>query len=250
MAGAQRAGLRRTTPSRAAGPRRICGPGSPSRGSTRPASCSPSRPGPRVATAAHCSASTGPRCTAPGPTWRPAYSPGPPAAHIAGDHAHDPIGEVYVLGVDPAAHGTGLGTGADPRRAAPSARPRPGPGDALRRRVQQPGRALYERTGFRPLVHGHLLPPRSVPPGSGRRCERRTHQRTRHAPGSIPPAATATNPNGAVYPNVIRTGEARHLPGQRQFARPFTRRREPATCPPYRPCQPDRSPAPRRSRRG
>ena len=71
---------------------RTCGCARPSRGSTRPASCSP------AATTARCSASTGPRCTR--------------------RRRRPPIGEVYVLGVDPAAQGAAARAGADRRRPA------------------------------------------------------------------------------------------------------------------------------------
>ena len=97
----------------------------PSRGSTRTASCSPSTP------TTACSASTGPRCT-----------------RRRGGTRHEPIGEVYVLGVDPSARGTAPRRRAHPGRAAPPARPRPAPGDAVRRGRQRRRRARLPRLGF------------------------------------------------------------------------------------------------------
>ena len=78
------------TPSRAAGPRGPRGCARPSRGSTRPASSSPG-------------AATRGRLL--GSHWT--------KVHPAGDAGAEPVGEVYVLGVDPDAQGLRLGRGAD-----------------------------------------------------------------------------------------------------------------------------------------
>ena len=100
----------------------------PSRGSTRPASSSSSRsarppPGSRR--------STGPR------------------SHGHEGGVHPPVGEVYVVGVDPAYQGSGPRPGRDPARAAPPAGPRPDRGDALRRRRQRAAVRDLHRAGLR-----------------------------------------------------------------------------------------------------
>ena len=77
--------------------------------------------------------------------------------HGPGEHGPEPIGEVYVLGVDPAAWGKRLGRGAHPGRAAPPARPRPDPGDALRRGRQRGRSAGLRAPRFRPLEHRCFL---------------------------------------------------------------------------------------------
>jgi mycothiol synthase len=41
--------------------------------------------------------------------WTKVHGGGPPPAGTNGEHPHEPIGEVYVLGVDPSAQGQGLG---------------------------------------------------------------------------------------------------------------------------------------------
>ena len=83
------------TRSRAAGRRRTCPCGNASPGSTRPGSSWPSDPG-------NWPASTGPRST-PGKKTR--TRPG----SVMNPRVTESIGEVYVVGVDPAEQGSGLG---------------------------------------------------------------------------------------------------------------------------------------------
>ena len=116
-----------TTRIRAGGRSTTCGYGWPSRGSTRPGSCWPGAAGELL-----------------GFHWTKVH--GRPHGTTT-DHDHDPIGEVYVLGVDPDGARARPGRRADPGRSALPARTRAGPGDAVRRRVQPTrGRALPPAT--------------------------------------------------------------------------------------------------------
>ena len=135
------------TPSRVAGRSTTSPSARPSRGSTRTACCWPST-SPRRST---CWGSTGRRCTPRAPARRTRSAP---------------VGEVYVLGVDPAAQGRTARPGAHPRRARASARPRVGRRRALRRGRQRRRRPALPRPRLRALQRGRVVPALTRHPAS------------------------------------------------------------------------------------
>ena len=74
--------------------------------------------------------------------------------HGEGDSA---IGEIYVLGVAPAAQGPQTRRSADRRRIGVSTRPRARQGHALRRRVQHPSRPAVHPGGVPAVDHRRQL---------------------------------------------------------------------------------------------
>ena len=79
------------------------------------------------------------------------------------DGSAGPIGEVYVLGVDPAAGVRGLGTPLTAVGLDYLAGTGPGHRDAVRRGRQRPRRRLYERFGFSTFLT-NVVYPRSAAP--------------------------------------------------------------------------------------
>ena len=81
------------------------------------------------------------------------------------DDGAAPIGEVYVVGVDPGPAGRRAGPGADPDGPGPPAQNRAGRGHALRRRGQHGGGQDVHGARLRPLVDRCDVPaPRALGP--------------------------------------------------------------------------------------